>query len=39
MTEWNGIGGQGEYMDAGLYIYIIEYSNGTKENGQVTIIR
>jgi len=37
--EWQGIGQQGEYVSAGLYIYIIEYTNGQKENGQVTIVR
>lgn len=37
--EWQGVSQQGEYLDAGLYIYIIEYTNGTKENGQVTIVR
>lgn len=37
--EWQGIGQQGEYLSAGLYIYIIEYTNGQKENGQVTIAR
>lgn len=37
--EWQGVSQQGEYMDAGLYIYIIEYTNGSKENGQVTIVR
>lgn len=37
--EWQGIGQQGEYLSAGLYIYVIEYTNGQKENGQVTIVR
>lgn len=37
--EWQGIGQHGEYLSAGLYIYIIEYTNGQKENGQVTIVR
>lgn len=37
--EWQGIGQQGEYLSAGLYIYVIEYANGQKENGQVTIVR
>ena len=37
--EWQGVGQQGEYLSAGLYIYIIEYTNGQKENGQVTIVR
>lgn len=37
--EWQGIGQQGEYLSAGLYIYIIEYTNGQKETGQVTIVR
>ncbi|WP_425386839.1 gliding motility-associated C-terminal domain-containing protein [Cytophaga aurantiaca] len=37
--EWQGIGQHGEYLSAGLYIYLIEYTNGQKENGQVTIVR
>jgi len=37
--EWQGIGQHGEYVSAGLYIYVIEYTNGQKENGQVTIVR
>ncbi len=37
--EWQGVSQQGEYLDAGLYIYILEYTNGSKENGQVTIVR
>jgi hypothetical protein len=37
--EWQGIGQQGEYLSAGLYIYVIEYKNGQTENGQVTIVR
>ncbi len=37
--EWNGINQHGTLLDAGLYIYLLEYTNGTKENGQVTIIR
>jgi Predicted solute binding protein len=37
--EWQGMGQQGEYLSSGLYIYIIEYTNGQKENGQVTIVR
>jgi hypothetical protein len=37
--EWQGIGQHGEYLSAGLYIYVIEYTNGQKENGQVTIVR
>jgi hypothetical protein len=37
--EWNGFNQNGSLLDAGLYIYVLEYTNGTKENGQVTIIR
>ena len=37
--EWQGIGQHGEYVSAGLYIYVIEYTTGQKENGQVTIVR
>ena len=37
--EWQGYSQKGEYLDAGLYIYVAEYSDGSKENGQVTIAR
>lgn len=37
--EWNGLSQQGAYLDAGLYIYILETVSGEKENGQVTIVR
>ena len=37
--EWQGIGQHGEYLIAGLYIYVIEYTSGQKENGQITIVR
>jgi hypothetical protein len=37
--EWNGFNQQGAYLDAGLYIYILESNAGEKENGQVTIVR
>lgn len=37
--EWQGLSQQGEYLDAGLYIYILEYVSGEKENGQITIVR
>jgi hypothetical protein len=37
--EWSGFSQQGGYLDAGLYIYILETNSGEKENGQVTIVR
>lgn len=37
--EWQGYSQKGEYLDAGLYIYVAEYTDGSKENGQVTIAR
>ncbi len=37
--EWQGLSQKGEYLDAGLYIYVAEYTDGTKENGQVTIAK
>lgn len=37
--EWQGYSQKGDYLDAGLYIYVAEYTDGTKENGQVTIAR
>ena len=37
--EWNGFNQQGNYLDSGLYIYILESNSGEKENGQVTIAR
>ena len=37
--EWNGTDGYGALVDQGLYVYIIEYSDGTKETGEVNIVR
>lgn len=37
--EWQGYSQKGEYLDAGLYIYVAEYSDGSKVNGQVTIAK
>lgn len=37
--EWQGFSQKGEYLDAGLYIYVAEYTDGSKENGQVTIAK
>ncbi|MGN6645240.1 MAG: gliding motility-associated C-terminal domain-containing protein [Cytophaga sp.] len=37
--EWNGTDGYGALVDQGLYVYIIDYSDGTKESGEVNIIR
>ena len=39
LVEWNGISQQGENIEPGLYIYIVEYTNGTKDNGQITIVK
>jgi hypothetical protein len=37
--EWNGTDGYGGLAEAGLYVYIIEYTDGTKVTGEVNIIR
>ena len=37
--EWNGTDGYGAVSDAGLYVYIIEYTDETKVTGEVNIIR
>jgi hypothetical protein len=37
--EWNGADGYGALAEAGLYVYIIEYTDGTKVTGEVNIIR
>lgn len=38
-NEWRGEDNYGNILDSGLYIYIIEYSNGKIENGQISIVR
>lgn len=38
-VEWNGTDGYGALAEAGLYVYIIEYTDGTKVTGEVNIIR
>lgn len=38
-NEWNGTDMSGAVVGTGVYIYVIEYSNGKKENGQITINR
>ncbi len=38
-VEWNGSDGYGSLAEAGLYVYIIDYSDGTKVSGEVNIIR
>lgn len=38
-TTWAGTFTSGAPVEAGLYIYIVEYTNGKKENGQITIVR
>lgn len=36
---WNGADQHGKPLEAGLYIYLIEYANGEKEKGQITLLR
>lgn len=38
-TNWEGTGNLGIPVDAGLYLYIAEFTNGKKVSGQITIIR
>ncbi|WP_018343843.1 SprB repeat-containing protein [Cytophaga aurantiaca] len=38
-VEWSGTDGYGVLAEAGLYVYIIEYTDGTKVTGEVNIIR
>lgn len=38
-VEWAGTDGYGALADAGLYVYLIEYTDGTKVTGEVNIIR
>ncbi len=38
-AEWNGTDMTGNLAVAGLYVYIVEYANGAKENGQITVLR
>lgn len=38
-VDWNGTDGYGALAEAGLYVYIIEYTDGTKVTGEVNIIR
>ncbi|GAL84844.1 hypothetical protein MYP_2072 [Sporocytophaga myxococcoides] len=37
--EWSGISNSGSMIETGFYVYIAEYTNGKKENGQITVIR
>lgn len=39
VKEWNGTSLSGSPAEAGLYVYIIEFTNGKKEHGQVTVSR
>ncbi|WP_028980622.1 SprB repeat-containing protein [Sporocytophaga myxococcoides] len=39
IAEWTGTDMTGNLAVAGLYVYIVEYSNGQKENGQITVLR
>jgi len=38
-VEWAGTDGYGALAEAGLYVYLIEYTDGTKVTGEVNIIR
>lgn len=38
-VEWSGTDGYGALAEAGLYVYIVEYTDGTKVTGEVNIIR
>ncbi len=38
-AEWNGTDGYGALAEPGLYVYIIEYEDGTKITGEVNIMR
>jgi hypothetical protein len=38
-VEWTGTDGYGALAEAGLYVYLIEYTDGTKVTGEVNIIR
>ena len=37
--EWNGTDKSGSILPSGTYIYILEYSTGKRENGQININR
>lgn len=38
-VEWAGTDGYGALAEAGLYVYLIEYTDGTNVTGEVNIIR
>lgn len=38
-VDWNGTDLTGNVAPSGLYVYIVEYANGEKENGQITVLR
>lgn len=38
-VEWAGTEGYGALAEAGLYVYLVEYTDGTKVTGEVNIIR
>ena len=38
-NQFEGIDAHGAYLDSDLYIYTITYSDGTKQNGQLSIIK
>lgn len=37
--EWSGISNAGSMVETGFYVYVVEYTNGKRENGQITVIR
>jgi hypothetical protein len=39
LNEWNGTKTSGETAETGLYVCILEYSNGKKETVQITVVR
>ncbi|GAL86790.1 hypothetical protein MYP_4020 [Sporocytophaga myxococcoides] len=39
IVEWTGTDMTGNLALAGLYVYIVEYANGGKENGQITVLK
>jgi hypothetical protein len=38
-TEWAGTDNSGNRVNTGLFIYIVEYTDGKKESGQITVIQ
>lgn len=38
-SQWMGMDMNGSYLESGLYIYVIEYNDGKKQNGQLSIVK